>query len=130
MTECNKIAHALMDRYSAAVNANDSAAYQKLFTADAIRIPPGADPEYGPEQIAGSEQADYDVARWTIKMSLIDAKSLSEDWIFAFIHVDAQLEFYADGSNGEKHANKGFLLHRQPSGEWLISRYLWNLKDA
>jgi uncharacterized protein (TIGR02246 family) len=128
MTNAEEVVKSLIERYSSAVNANDSAAYSKLFAPDAIRIPPGSDPEYGPEQIAKGEQADYDQAKWSIKMSFVDVLPINEQWVYALVHVDASLEFYADGRKAEKHATKAFLLQKQASGEWLIKRYLWNLK--
>lgn len=45
-------------KYQAAVSANDSAAYRKLFATDAVRIPPGSEPEKEPDEIAASEQKD------------------------------------------------------------------------
>lgn len=38
--------------------SSDSAAYATLFAPDAIRIPPGSDPEHGPDAIRKGEQAD------------------------------------------------------------------------
>jgi ketosteroid isomerase-like protein len=75
--------------YASAVNANDSEAYSKLFTADAIRMPPGTEPEYGPEEIRRGEQADYDVARWSIRSSPVDALQIDDRWIYGIAHVDA-----------------------------------------
>jgi uncharacterized protein (TIGR02246 family) len=128
MPGADDVVKSMMERYTRAVNANDSAAYSKLFAADAIRVPPGSDPEYGPAQIAKSEQSDYDQARWSIKMTLIDALGLNEQWVYGLVHVDASLSFYADGKKAAKHATKAFLLQRQPNGDWLIKRYIWNLK--
>jgi ketosteroid isomerase-like protein len=85
MPGADDVVKSMMERYTRAVNANDSAAYSKLFAADAIRVPPGSDPEYGPAQIAKSEQSDYDQARWSIKMTLIDALGLNEQWVYGLV---------------------------------------------
>jgi hypothetical protein len=45
-------------------------------TEDATRMPPGANPEYGPEQIQRSEQADYDVTQWNVTFTPRDALRL------------------------------------------------------
>lgn len=71
MSDANEILKGMCEKYQAAVSANDSVAYGKLFAADAIRIPPGAEPEHGPDEILKSEQKDYDVARWTVQSTLI-----------------------------------------------------------
>jgi ketosteroid isomerase-like protein len=59
MSDVDSALQAMCDSYAGAVSASDSARYAKLFTDDAIRMPPGAEPEYGPEQIQKAEQADY-----------------------------------------------------------------------
>ena len=46
MSHAEEVVRSMCERYASAVNANDSMAYSKLFTQDAVRIPPGSDPEY------------------------------------------------------------------------------------
>ena len=114
--------------YAAAVNANDSVAYAELFSADAIRMPPGARPEYGRDQIRQGEQADYDVAHWSIRSTPGDALQIADDWIYAIAHVEGEKTAYADGAKSSFQATKTWLLQRQEAGEWLIARQMWNLK--
>jgi ketosteroid isomerase-like protein len=118
----------MCESYASAVNANDSVAYSKLFTADAIRMPPGSEPEHGPDEIRQGEQADYDVARWSIRSTPVDALQIAEDWIYGIAHVDAATTAHADGATSSFQATKSWLLQKQPSGEWLIARQMWNLK--
>jgi ketosteroid isomerase-like protein len=66
MSDADAVLEAMCQSYSSAVNASDSARYSALFTEDAIRMPPGADPEYGRDEIQKGEQADYDVAKWNV----------------------------------------------------------------
>ncbi len=128
MSLADEVVDAMCRRYASAVNANDSVAYSRLFTGDAIRVPPGTDPEHGPEQIQQGEQADYDVARWSIESRRLDALQLADEWIYGIAHVDAITTAHADGTTSSFRATKTWLLRKQPSGEWLISRQMWNLK--
>lgn len=116
--------------YAAAVNANDSVAYAALFSADAIRMPPASHPEYGRDQIRRGEQADYDVAQWSIGSTAGDALQIADDWIYAIAHVEGNKTAYADGARSSFQATKTWLLQRHRSGEWLIARQMWNLKPA
>ena len=113
-------------RYQTAVSANNSVAYGNLFAPNAVRLPPGGRPEHGPEEIAASEQRDYDVARWTIQVRPVHALPIDEDWIYGIAETEIALVSHADGSRKTMTANKGWLLHRQPSGEWRIERAMWN----
>ena len=125
-----EVVRSMCEAYAAAVNANDSLAYSKLFTADAVRMPPGSEPEYGPDQIRQGEQADYDVATWNIRSTPGDALRIADEWIYAIAHVDGTKAAHADGAKSSFQATKTWLLQRQPSGGWLIARQMWNLKPS
>ncbi|MDX1456237.1 MAG: hypothetical protein R3276_01535 [Marinobacter sp.] len=79
MSEADDVLQSMCHSYSSAVNASDSLTYSRLFTEDAIRMPPGGYPEYGPEQIRKGEQADYDAAMWTVTWLL--NRQLSGGWL-------------------------------------------------
>jgi uncharacterized protein (TIGR02246 family) len=127
MSHADEVVKSMCERYASAVNANDSVAYSKLFAADAIRMPPGSEPEYGPDQIRRGEQADYDVAKWSIRSTPVDALQIAEDWVYGIALVDATTTAYADGAQSSFQATKTWLLQRQASDEWLIARQMWNL---
>ncbi|MDQ4024359.1 MAG: DUF4440 domain-containing protein [Actinomycetota bacterium] len=118
----------MCDAYARAVNAGDSTAYGRLFTTDAIRIPPGSELERGPEEIAKGEQAGYDEGRLTIRSTPADVVELGDGWIYALAHVEGEHVAHADGSRSEFRATKAWLLERQASGEWLLARHMWNMR--
>ena len=114
--------------YSNAVNASDSATYAKLFTEDAIRMPPGAIPEYGRQEIQKGEQADYDTAKWNVTFAPRDALPITEDWIYGIADVEVNMVAHADGERSDFRLTVARLLEKQSSGEWLIKRQMWNRK--
>jgi ketosteroid isomerase-like protein len=87
MSNADDVLRDMCQSYSSAVNASDSVTYSRLFTQDAIRMPPGAHPEYGPEQIRKGEQADYDVAKWNVKFTPRDALPIADDWLYGVADV-------------------------------------------
>ena len=123
-----EIVKSLCDAYASAVNASDSAAYGKLFTPDAIRIPPGSELEHGPEEIAKGEQASYDEGRMSIRSTPDDIVELGDRWIFALARVDGEYFAHADGARSTFRATKAWLVQRQDSGGWLIARHMWNMR--
>lgn len=128
MIDANEILKQMCEKYQAAVNANDSQAYRKLFAADAIRIPPGAKPEHGPDEISKSEQKDYDNAKWNVRLTPLDALRIDDRWVYGIAQADVNTVAYADGATNSFKATKTWLFHREDSGEWAIARYIWNLK--
>lgn len=128
MTNADEVVEAMCQSYSSAVNASDSTTYATLFTQDAIRMPPGAEPEYGPEQIQKGEQADYDVAKWNVKFTARDALSVADGWVYGIADVEVSMVAHADGATSNFRLTVTWLLQQQPSGEWLIRRQMWNRK--
>ncbi|MDP6691638.1 MAG: DUF4440 domain-containing protein [Alphaproteobacteria bacterium] len=128
MTKPMEIIATLCQRYQAAVSANDSAAYGSLFAPGAIRVPPGGEPEHGPEAIAQSEQSDYDVAKWSVRSRPLDAMGINDEWVYGVAEADITLVEHEGGATKSLTANKTWLVQRQPNGEWLIKRQMWNYR--
>lgn len=128
MTSAYEVVRTMCDAYARAVNAGDSVAYGRLFTADAIRIPPGSELERGPEEIAKGEQASYDEYQLTITSTPVDVVELGDRWIYALADVDGLAVARADGSSSSFQATKAWLLHQLPSGEWRLARHMWNTR--
>ncbi|MGI9400306.1 MAG: YybH family protein [Rhizobiaceae bacterium] len=126
MTDPMEVLEIICESYQSSVSANDSAAYSGQFSSDAIRLPPGGKPEYGPEEIRKNEQKDYDIATWTIEVRPVHALRIDDDWVYGVAETDITLVAHADGSKKTMTANKGWLINRQPTGEWLIKRAMWN----
>ena len=128
MATAYEVVRSMCDAYARAVNASDSAAYGKLFTQDAIRIPPGSELERGPDDIAKGEQAGYDEGRMSIRSTPADVVELGDGWIYALAHVEGDYVAHTDGTRSEFRATKAWLLEQQPSGEWLLARHMWNMR--
>lgn len=127
MTDAQAIVQSMCDRYAAAVSSNDSKAYGALFAPDAIRVPPGAEPEHGPDAIAISEQKDYDVAKWTISSRPLDALLIDDDWVLGIAEAAVHTEPYDGSKESDFKVTKFWLIHREGDG-WLIKRQIWNKK--
>jgi ketosteroid isomerase-like protein len=128
VTDAMEIVRSMCIAYASAVNASDSLAYSKLFTPDAIRMPPGSEPEHGPEQIRRGEQADYDAVRLSIRSTPVDAVQTSDEWVYGIAHIEGTATNHVDGMTSSFRAAKTWLLQRQASGEWLIARQMWNMR--
>lgn len=127
MTDANEVLKTMCEKYQAAVNANDAIAYGKLFATDAIRIPPGSEPEYGRDEISRNEQKDYDVAKWTVEVTPVDALRIDDQWVYGVALGHVSTVSYADEATNTFKTTKTWLFH-QIEGEWLIKRQIWNLK--
>lgn len=130
MTVYDEAFTALLQKYASATRSSDSAAYSRLFAEDAIRMPPGANPEYGPEEIQRGEQADYDVARWDPTFIARNVQPINDNWLYGIADVNVVTVAHADGTTSRFQLTATWLLHKQSSGEWLIKRQMWNRKPT
>lgn len=128
MTDAMEVVETMCERYGDAVSANDSAAYRALFASDAIRVPPGTLPEHGPDQIAAGEQADYDAEHYTCRSRPLDALALDDTHVFGLAEAAVTTVRHDTGATRNFTATKSWLIERQPSGQWLIKRQMWNLR--
>ncbi|MGL4621791.1 YybH family protein [Chroococcidiopsis sp.] len=128
MIDAHEVLKAMCEKYQAAVSANDAIAYRKLFATNAIRIPPGSEPEYGSDEISKSEQKDYDVAKWTVQLTPLDALRIDDRWVYGIAQGNVNTVAYADGVTHSFQTTKTWLFRREDSGEWLIERQIWNLR--
>jgi hypothetical protein len=83
-------------------------------------MPPGSEPEYGPDQIRRGEQADYDLAGWSIRSRVVDALQIADRWIYGIAHVDATTTAHADGAKTSIRATKTWLLEELRIGRGVI----------
>ena len=130
MSEADEVLKAMSAAYASAVNAGDSSKYATLFAHDAIRMPPGAEPERGRDQIQNAEQADYDTARWNVAFKPRDALAITDDWVYGIADGEVSIVPRAAGETSNVRLPVTWLYERQSSGEWLIKRQMWSLKPA
>jgi uncharacterized protein (TIGR02246 family) len=129
MSKADEVLKAMSDSYASAVNAGDSATYARLFAHDAIRLPPGANPEYGPDEIRKAEQADYDTAKWNVSFTPRDALAITDDWVYGIADGEVSIVPHAGGEASNVRLTVTWLHERQQSSEqWLIKRQMWSLK--
>ena len=128
MINANEVLKAMCEKYQTAVSANDSAAYRQLFAPDAIRMPPGSRPEHGPDEISQNEQKDYDLGKWTVQLTPLDALQIGDRWIYGIAFGQVSVAAHADGTTKSFNTTKTWLFHQENSGEWLIKRQMWNLQ--
>ncbi|MFK0206445.1 YybH family protein [Agrobacterium sp. NPDC090283] len=124
-----EILQSVWDRYVEAVNTSNAIAYGAIFTNDGIRVVTGQAPERGRDEITRNEQADYDEGDWTIAPSIIDALQISSDAIYGLAEVDVTISPHAGRSVVKKTIIASWLILRQPTGEWLLSRHSANVKS-
>jgi ketosteroid isomerase-like protein len=120
MTTSLEIVADMCEANSNCVNSADLDKYAKLFTEDSIRMPPGSNPEHGPQQYIANDRDGYEKTKWQVALKVNDVLDISEDWVFGIVNAEGTMQ----SISGEESADFKFtatrLLQRRASGEWLI----------
>jgi uncharacterized protein (TIGR02246 family) len=128
--EAKSVVEAMCGKYSGAVNASDADAYSKLFTDDAIWMPPGGLIRKGPDEIRAAEGADYEETELSVGFTAGDALEIADGWIYGIAHVIGTATRNADGNERSFKFTVTWLLNEQAETEWKIKRQMWNHKPA
>lgn len=114
----------LIDQWESSFNAGDYDATAALYTADAIRYPPGAPPQNGRDAIA-ADLANY--AELTIDLQLVGSK-MAGDVISAW----GTYALHLRSGEGDGPVQNGPWMNVAVKGEddsWRIYRDIWNLRQ-
>lgn len=80
------------------------------------------------EEISKNEQKDYDVAKWAVQLTPLDALRIGERWVYGVAEGNVSTIAHDKGATRSYKTTKTWLFHQEDSGEWLIKRQMWNLK--
>jgi uncharacterized protein (TIGR02246 family) len=130
MSDARHVFDALLRSYAEANNTSDTPAYTALFTADAIWMPPGTEPVFGPDQIGKKVQSYFDEATWHARFTPVDAQQLADGWIYGIAAVDVTTRAHSNGAEASFRLTAAWLLQLQGAGHWLIARQIWNQESA
>jgi uncharacterized protein (TIGR02246 family) len=119
---------ALIARTGAANNAADTLGWVDLFEPGAVYMPPGTAPvstRAGLEEMAAAGFGPY-AAAITIDPTEI---LVSGDWAFARSEVTGTVTPRTGGDPVPVNVKQLVVYHRQPNGEWKISRFMSNSNE-
>lgn len=114
----------LLFSYRDALNASDVKKVVPLYTADGVFMPSNAPSAIGQEQVKGS----YEFVFKTIQLKIeffIDEIVINDDYAFARTTSKGTTLIHANGQTVPEENRELFVLQKV-SGQWKISRYMFN----
>ena len=114
---------ATMMRYQDALNAADTARVLPLYEPDGVFMQPYGPSVVGSNAIRETYDGDFSLFRLQVRFDIVEIVRTGPRWAFvrttsAGTHTVNATHHVSSEGNQEL-----FILHRQPSGAWLIARY-------
>ena len=114
---------ATMMRYQDALNAADTARVLPLYEPDGVFMQPYGPSSVGTAAIRDTYNRDFEQFRLDVRFDILEIVRTGPRWAFvrtssAGTHTVNSTRHVSSEGNQEL-----FILHRQPSGTWLIARY-------
>ena len=114
----------LLFSYRDALNASDVNKVLPLYTADGVFMPSNAPSAIGQEQIKGSYEFVFSQIQLNIEF-FIDEIVVNGDYAFAMTRSKGSTLIHANGQTVAEENRELFVLQKL-SGQWKISRYMFN----
>ncbi len=122
--EEQKIA-SLLKQYEDALNASDTEAVIKLYTADGVFMPQNSPSSAGLEAVRNAYQAVFRTIRLTVQFAVQEVHQVAPDWAFARTNSAGSNLVLASGQTSSEANQELFVLHKV-DGAWKIARYCFS----
>jgi uncharacterized protein (TIGR02246 family) len=116
-----------LQRYETALNASDVNTVMTLYTEDAVFMPQHSLPAVGKAAVRTAYDNVFKTIKLAIRFDVDEVKVLAGDWAFARTRSNGTVKVLATELPPAPEANQElFLLHKEPSGQWLFARYIFS----
>ncbi|MGI4852835.1 MAG: YybH family protein [Janthinobacterium lividum] len=112
----------VLQQYEAALNASDTDAVMKLYTADGIFMPQHFPSSIGTAAVRLAYDGIFTAIRLTVKFAVQEVHAVAPDWAFARTNSAGHVTVHAKGESSAE-ANQELFVMQKIDGQWKIARY-------
>jgi uncharacterized protein (TIGR02246 family) len=113
---------AVLKSYEQALNASDVEGVVKLYTDDAVVLPPNAPSAVGIDAVRVTYASIFQAIDIDLTFEIAEVKVVSPDWAFLRSTSKGSVTILADGAQIPSGNHELFVLHRT-QGRWKLARY-------
>ena len=115
----------VLKSYERALNASDTGAVMKLYTADAVFMPQNSPSAVGTDAVWRAYDAVFSAIRLRVEFKVAEVRQLAPDWVLARTNSAGQVTVRASGEKAPE-ANQELFLFQKVGGDWKIARYCFS----
>lgn len=112
----------VLQQYEAALNASDTDAVMKLYTADGIFMPQHFPSSIGTAAVRAAYDGVFSAIRLTVKFAVQEVHAVATDWAFARTNSAGHVTLHANGESSAE-ANQELFVMQKVDSSWKIARY-------
>jgi uncharacterized protein (TIGR02246 family) len=115
----------LLRAYEAALNASDTEAVMKLYTADGVFMPQHFSSSIGTAAVQQAYEAVFSAIRLTVTFAIQEVRQTGPRWAFARTNSAGSVLVHATGESSAE-ANQELFVLEKIEDEWKIARYCFS----
>lgn len=116
-----------LDCYEEALNASDIDGLLRLYTDDAVVMPPNSPPSVGRAAVRDAYRLVFADIKLSLHFSIEEMRQLSPEWAYVRTQSKGTVEILSSKGAAVPEANQEmFLFHRDVDGQWRIARYMFS----
>jgi uncharacterized protein (TIGR02246 family) len=113
---------AVLKNYEQALNASDVEGVVKLYTDDAVLLPPNAPSAVGIDAVRATYTGIFQANSIDLTFEIAEVKVVSPDWAFLRSTSNGTVTILATGAHVPSSNHELFVLHKTQGG-WKLARY-------
>ena len=113
---------AVLKSYEQALNASDVEGVVKLYTEDAVLLPPNALTAVGIDAVRATYTGIFQAIDFDLTFEIAEVKVVSPDWAFLRSTSKGSITILAKGARIPSSNHELFVLHKT-HGRWKLARY-------
>lgn len=127
MTASQKAVGEVLTAYNDALNSSDTNAVMRLYTDDAVFMPPYSPSAVGSAAVRKAYDAVFKAIKLTVKFKVAEIVDMSPEWVFARTTSSGTTVDHASGASSAEGNQELFIFRKDRDGKFKIARYSFSM---
>jgi len=113
----------VLAKYQDALNASDTDAVMRLYTADGVFMPPYSQSAVGAAAVRQAYDAVFKAIALSVKFDVAEVVEMAPNWVFARTNSAGTVTVHATSAKNAEANQELFIFRKGNDGSWKIARY-------
>jgi uncharacterized protein (TIGR02246 family) len=113
----------VLAKYQDALNASDTDAVMRFYTADGVFMPPYSHSAVGAAAVRKAYDAVFKAIKLSVKFDVAEVVEMAPNWVFARTNSAGMTTINATGAKNAEANQELFIFRKGNDGSWKIARY-------
>lgn len=123
MTPSEQAVSEVLAAYNVALNSSDTDGVMRLYTDDAVFMPPNSPSAVGSPAVRKAYDAVFKAIKLTVTFNVAEIVEMSPEWVFLRTTSSGTTLDHATGATGAEGNQELFIFRKDRYGKFKIARY-------